>query len=144
MTAIRDLKFVGALAALRRARPQARLLDIYAFEERPASLPAGAIGAQWRVLWRLDLADPYWGPLSPTEFVFLWNSDIDELDGLALRLYADLTAAAYLTPALQPAAIYFDEHARLFLQTPLYPQPRKSSALTTPKKLPRFLAPVSQ
>ena len=78
--------------------------------------------------------------MSPTEFIFLWNNDIIELNGLGIRLFADLTATTYLTPALQPAAMFLDVDRNLFLQTPLFTQPRKSAAHTTPKKLPRFLS----
>jgi len=143
VSTIRDLAFSGPLRHVIDNAPAASDLELVLFENPNIASPDGLDDySTWACLWRRDGSrGPYFGALSPSDFIFLWNLDTDEIDGCRPILHCRVTKPTIvLTDALQPAEISFDPTTETFLQSVFFPSRHAPApSRKPPKELPPFL-----
>ena len=142
VSTIRDLAFCGPLRAVIDDEPVASELELLLFENpNPHAAPALPDYSTWACLWRRPSSKgDFFGPMSPADFVFLWNADVEELDCCRPVLHCRITRpTVYLTDALQPAEMAFDPDLAIFTQSVFYPTSEPAPAHQPPKELPPFL-----
>ncbi|MBX3528940.1 MAG: hypothetical protein KF904_22280 [Rhodoblastus sp.] len=142
-SALRNLAFEGPLRAVIDDAPALADLDLVLYDNPNIAAPEGLDDySTWACMWRRSASQgPFFGSLSPSDFIFLWNLDTDQVDGCRPILHCRVTKPTiFLTDALQPAEISFDPDNEIFLQSVFYPTMFAPAPSRKPlKELPPFL-----
>lgn len=143
VSAINNLAFQGPLRHVIDDAPGLCDLELVLFDNPNISSPEGLDDySTWSCMWKRDASrGPFFGSLSPSDFIFLWNLDSDEIDGCRPILHCRVTKPTiFLTDALQPAEISFDPTTETFLQSVFFPSSyAPAPSRKPPKELPPFL-----
>jgi hypothetical protein len=133
VSTIVDMRFTGPLRHLIDADPDNRDLSLLLHDFNA--------DGEWICLWsRQTGSGRFWGPISPSDFIFLWNSGLETIDGCDFDLACRVSGpTVYLTDSLQPAVMRFEPVSQTFTQTVLLAKTEPLSPDATPKSIPPFL-----